>query len=38
MLVEYLSATRIKVTVFTDFTPEDGREDYTLTEFFQRPT
>jgi len=38
MLVEYLSATRIKVTVVTDFTPEDGRQDYTTTEFFQRPT
>lgn len=38
MLVEYLSASRIKVTVFTDFTPADGRQDYTLTEFFQRPT
>jgi hypothetical protein len=38
MLIEYLSATRIKVTVFTDFTPEDGRTDYTTTEFFQRPT
>jgi hypothetical protein len=38
MLVEYLSATRIKVTVFTDFTPEDGRTDYTLVEYFQRPT
>jgi hypothetical protein len=34
MLIEYLSETRIKVTVFTDFTPEDGRTDYTTVEFF----
>jgi len=37
MLIEYISATRLKVTTFTHFVPPDPRTDYTTVEFFQRP-
>lgn len=32
-----LSASRLQVVTFTDFSLADGRTDYTLTEFFVRP-
>ena len=35
--ITYLSPTRLQVVTFTDFTVADGRTDYTLTEYFQRP-
>jgi hypothetical protein len=36
--IKWLSPTRLEVTTHADFTEEDGRTDYTITEFFQRPT
>src|SRR5688500_1171805 len=35
--ITYLSASRIQVVTVTDFSEADGRTDYTLTEFFERP-
>ena len=37
MTIKALSATRLQVTNFTDFTPADGRTDFTTVEYFQRP-
>jgi hypothetical protein len=34
--ITYLSANRIMIVMFTDFTEADGRTDYTITEFFTR--
>jgi hypothetical protein len=34
--ITYLSSTRLRIVMFTDFTPEDGRTDYTITEFFTK--
>lgn len=36
--ITYLSSSRIQVVTATDFTEADGRPDYTLTEFFERPS
>lgn len=34
--ITYLSANRIMIVMFTDFTEADGRTDYTITEFFTK--
>ena len=34
--ITYLSATRLMIVMFTDFTEADGRTDYTITEFFTK--
>jgi hypothetical protein len=34
--ITYLSATRLRIVMFTDFTEADGRTDYTITEFFTK--
>lgn len=34
--ITYLSASRLRVVMFTDFTVADGRTDYTITEFFTK--
>lgn len=38
MTIKALSATRLQITTFTDFTPADGRTDYTMVEYFRPPT
>ncbi|HLA14306.1 MAG TPA: hypothetical protein VJZ25_04715, partial [Gemmatimonadaceae bacterium] len=35
--ITYLSASRLQVVLFSDYTEADGRADVTVTEFFERP-